>query len=50
MNNLAIAFPEKAWKNGKKIAEEFYLNFTDTFIRTIKMISIGPKSWQAWTL
>ena len=43
MGNLAIAFPEKSLEDRKKIAKEFYLNFTDTFIETVKMLSIGPK-------
>lgn len=43
MGNLAIAFPEKSLEERKKIAKQFYLNFTDTFIETVKMLSIGPK-------
>ncbi len=43
MSNLAIAFPEKSEEERKKIARKFYLNFTDTFIETIKMISISKK-------
>src|SRR5688500_7604548 len=42
-SNLKIAFPEKTEEERKKIAKEFYLNFTDTFVETIKMISIGRK-------
>ena len=42
-NNLFIAFPEKTQEERKKIAKEFYLNFTDTFIESIKMISISRK-------
>ena len=42
-NNLKIAFPEKTEEERKKIAKEFYLNFTDTFVETIKMISISRK-------
>lgn len=42
-SNLKIAFPEKTEKERKKIAKEFYLNFTDTFVETIKMISISRK-------
>ena len=44
MNNLAIAFPEKTLEERKKIAREFYLNFTDTFIESLKMISISKKN------
>ncbi len=43
LNNLSIAFPEKSLGERKKIARQFYLNFTDTFIETIKMISISRK-------
>ena len=43
MNNLSIAFPEKTIAERKKIAKQFYLNFTDTFIESIKMISISKK-------
>lgn len=42
-NNLKIAFPEKTEEERTKIAKQFYLNFTDTFVETIKMISIGRK-------
>ena len=41
LNNLLIAFPEKSGEERKKIAKQFYLNFTDTFIESIKMISIS---------
>ena len=43
LNNLSTAFPEKSLGERKKIARQFYLNFTDTFIETIKMISISRK-------
>lgn len=39
MNNLQIAFPEKSLDERKKIAKQFYRNFIDTFIETIKMLS-----------
>ena len=42
-SNLLIAFPEKTEEERKKIAKQFYLNFTDTFMETIKMISISRK-------
>ena len=42
-SNLLIAFPEKTEEERKKIARQFYLNFTDTFIESIKMISISRK-------
>ena len=37
MNNLLIAFPEKTEKERLKIAKQFYLNFVDTFIESIKL-------------
>lgn len=43
MSNLQIAFPEKSEQERKKIAKKFYHHFTDTFIETIKMISISEK-------
>ena len=43
LNNLQIAFPEKTAEERKKIAGKFYQYFTDTFIESIKMISISKK-------
>jgi Kdo2-lipid IVA lauroyltransferase/acyltransferase len=43
MNNLAIAFPQKTTTEHRNIARKFYRNLTDTFIESIKMISIRPK-------
>ena len=43
MNNLAIAFPEKTEKERIGIAKQFYHNFTDTFIESLKFISISKK-------
>lgn len=43
MQNLAIAFPEKSEAERVRIAKDFTRNLTDTFIETLKMISIGPK-------
>lgn len=43
MKNLGIAFPEKTGQERKKIARDFYLNFTDTFVETIKLLSSGRK-------
>jgi Kdo2-lipid IVA lauroyltransferase/acyltransferase len=45
-DNLKIAFPEKTDEERKKIAKEFYLNFTDTFIEMLKMISVSEKEVQ----
>src|ERR1700730_4199410 len=39
MQNLQFAFPEKSIKERKKIANDFYHNFIDTFIEAIKLIS-----------
>lgn len=43
LNNLRIAFPEKTEEERRKIAHKFYQYFTDTFIETLKMISISKK-------
>lgn len=40
MSNLAIVFPEKTEKERWRIAKGFYHNFIDTFLETIKFISI----------
>jgi len=45
MKNLLIAFPEKTQKERIRIAKDFYHNFVDTFIETIKLISISPKEF-----
>ena len=43
LSNLAIAFPEKTEEERNAIARDFYRNFTDTFLESIKMISISRK-------
>jgi Kdo2-lipid IVA lauroyltransferase/acyltransferase len=43
LNNLKIAFPEKTEQERIKIAKKFYQYFTDTFIESIKFISISKK-------
>ncbi len=43
MNNLTIAFPNKTEEEKIKIAKQFYKNFCDTFIETIKFISASEK-------
>jgi KDO2-lipid IV(A) lauroyltransferase len=43
LGNLAIAFPEKTEAERKKIAKQFYRNFTDTMAETIKMISASDE-------
>ena len=44
--NLTIAFPEKSDEEKIKISKEFYGLFVDTFIETIKLISISKKEFQ----
>src|SRR6476661_4188940 len=39
LKNLLIAFPEKSQKERTTIARQFYKNFIDTFIETIKLFS-----------
>ena len=43
--NLSIAFPEKTDAERKQIAKAFYRNLIDTFIETIKLLSISEKSF-----
>lgn len=45
MSNLAIAFPEKSISERTRIAKDFYHNFVDTFIETLKFISWNYKSF-----
>lgn len=45
MRNLSIAFPDKTEQEKIRIAKDFYHNFVDTFIETIKLISISPKEF-----
>jgi len=42
-NNLLIAFPEKSKAERKKIEKQFYKNFTDNFIETLKLLSGGSE-------
>ena len=44
-NNLKIAFPEKTDVERKQIAKQFYKNLIDTFIETIKLLSISEKEF-----
>jgi KDO2-lipid IV(A) lauroyltransferase len=46
MNNLAIAFPEKSEAERVRIAKDFYHNFIDTIVETIKMFSVSNKELQ----
>lgn len=41
LDNLSIAFPEKSTEERKRIAGQFYRNLTDTFIESIKMLSMS---------
>ncbi len=43
LSNLAIAFPHKSKAEHVKIAKQFYLNLTDTFVESIKFITISKK-------
>ncbi len=43
LQNLAIAFPDKAIAARKKIARQFYRNLIDTFVESIKFISITER-------
>ena len=43
--NLAIAFPKKTEKERQEIANEFYQQFTDSFIETFKLLSISDKNF-----
>lgn len=44
MNNLLIAFPEKAEKERVRIAKDFYRNLTDTIVETVKLFSLSERS------
>lgn len=45
MQNLTLAFPHKTQAEKQAIAKAFYKNFTDTFVETIKLISISDKEF-----
>ena len=44
-SNLLIAFPEKTEAERIRISKEFYHNFLDTFIETLKFLSISDKEF-----
>jgi Kdo2-lipid IVA lauroyltransferase/acyltransferase len=46
MKNLTIAFPEKTEKEKKRIAKDFYRKFIDTFIETIKLLSVSKEQFR----
>jgi KDO2-lipid IV(A) lauroyltransferase len=43
LSNLKIAFPEKVKEERNRIAKQFYKNFTDTLVESIKLISADEK-------
>ena len=45
LDNISIAFPEKNLSEKTRIAKTFYKNFVDTFIETIKMISMSEEQF-----
>lgn len=46
LHNLALAFPQKTAAEKARIAKQFYKNFCDTFIETIKFISADTRFFQ----
>jgi len=44
-NNLLIAFPEKTEGERTAITKQFYKNLIDTFIETIKMVSLSKEKF-----
>ena len=49
MSNLALAFPTKTNEERIKIAKQFYKNFIDSFIETIKIFSISKSEFDKRT-
>ena len=45
LDNLDIAFPEKSTEEKKKIARQFYKNFVDSFVETLKLLSMSDRSF-----
>ena len=45
MDNLAIAFPEKTTEERVAIAKQFYKNLIDTFLESIKLLSMSDKTF-----
>lgn len=43
MQNLSTAFPEQSLAWREQVARQFYLNLTDTFLETIKLLSLSSK-------
>lgn len=46
LNNLTIAFPEKTLEEKKRISKQFYKNFVDNFIETIKLLSMSTEEFE----
>jgi KDO2-lipid IV(A) lauroyltransferase len=46
MANISIAFPQKTMTEKKAIAKKFYRNLADTFIETIRMLSMSQKEFE----
>lgn len=44
MQNLNIAFPEKSQHEKKIIIRRFYINFVDTFLEAIKLLSLPERT------
>lgn len=44
-HNLSIAFPNKSIKERNVIAKAFYQQFTDSFVETIKLLSVSDKTF-----
>lgn len=45
MENLAIAFPEKTQEERIAIAKQFYKNLIDTFLESIKLLSMSDRTF-----
>src|SRR6187549_955793 len=43
LHNLQIVFPGKSGEERQKIAKQFYQYFADSFVETIKFLSISKK-------
>ena len=46
MSNLDIAFPEKSKKEKQRIARQFYRNFTDFIVESIKAFSMTAETFE----
>ena len=44
-HNLSIAFPNKSISERNEIAKAFYQKFTDSFVETIKLLSVSDKTF-----